>query len=136
MNEPARIMVVGDEPRIAASLRRALIYEGYEVAVAVDGPAALAASRDRPPELVVLDVMLPGLDGIEVCRRLRAAGEVAILMLTARDATSDRVRGLDSGADDYLTKPFATEELLARVRALLRRLTPRDQPNGNVITFE
>jgi two-component system response regulator MprA len=133
MNEPTRILVVDDDPRIAASLRRALIYEGYEVAVAVDGPAALAAARERPPELVVLDVMLPKLDGIEVCRRLRAAGDVAILMLTARDATGDRVRGLDSGADDYLTKPFATEELLARVRALLRRIAPRDQPNGLLI---
>jgi two-component system response regulator MprA len=127
MNEPAHILVVDDDPRIAASLRRALVYEGYGVAVAADGPAALAAARERPPDLVVLDVMLPRLDGIEVCRRLRAAGDgVAVLMLTARDATGDRVRGLDSGADDYLTKPFATEELLARVRALLRRLAPRE----------
>jgi two-component system response regulator MprA len=136
MNEPAHILVVDDDPRIAASLRRALVYEGYAVAVAVDGPAALAAARERPPDLVVLDVMLPHLDGIEVCRRLRAAGDgVAILMLTARDATGDRVRGLDSGADDYLTKPFATEELLARVRALLRRLAPRDQTD-DLLRFE
>jgi two-component system response regulator MprA len=126
----ARILVVDDDPRIAASLRRALIYEGYEVAVAADGQAALLGARERPPDLVVLDVMLPGLDGLEVCRRLRAVGEVAILMLTARDATADRVLGLDSGADDYLTKPFATEELLARVRALLRRLGPREAADG------
>jgi two-component system response regulator MprA len=135
----ARLLVVDDDPRIAASLRRALIYEGYEVAVAADGPAALASARERPPDLVVLDVMLPGLDGVEVCRRLRTGSppgeEVAILMLTARDATSDRVSGLDSGADDYLTKPFATEELLARVRALLRRLAPRQQPDG-LIRYE
>ena len=133
MANAARILVVDDDPRIAASLRRALIYEGYEVAVAADGPAALCDARERPPDLVVLDVMLPGLDGVEVCRRLRAADadqtapgeQVAILMLTARDATADRVLGLDSGADDYLTKPFATDELLARVRALLRRLAPK-----------
>ena len=121
MGDRARILVVDDDPRIAASLRRSLLYEGYAVEVAADGPTALARARDDAPDLVVLDVMLPGLDGVEVCRRLRAAGDVAILMLTARDATADRVRGLDSGADDYLSKPFAFEELLARVRALLRR---------------
>jgi two-component system response regulator MprA len=98
-----------------------LIYEGYRVTVAADGRGALAAARDQPPDLVVLDVMLPELDGIEVCRRLRAAGDVPILLLTARDTTADRVRGLDSGGDDYLVKPFAYDELLARVRALLRR---------------
>jgi two-component system response regulator MprA len=118
------ILVVDDDARIAAALRRALIYEGYAVEVASDGPGALAAARDRLPDLVVLDVMLPGLDGVEVCRRLRAGGDVPILMLTALDATADRVRGLDSGADDYLIKPFAYEELLARVRALLRRAAP------------
>jgi two-component system response regulator MprA len=133
----ARILVVDDDPRIAASLRRALAYEGYEVAVAEDGPAALVCAGERPPDLIVLDVMLPRLDGVEVCRRLRTAGDrdVAILMLTARDATADRVRGLDSGADDYLTKPFATEELLARVRALLRRVGPRDELDG-IVRFE
>ena len=118
------ILVVDDDARIAASLRRALIYEGYEVQVAGDGPAALASIRDREPDLVVLDVMLPGLDGVEVAGRLRAGGSVPILMLTARDATADRVRGLDSGADDYLVKPFDYDELLARVRALLRRRGP------------
>jgi len=121
---PGRVLVVDDDPRIAASIRRALVYEGYVVDVALDGVAALARTREQMPDLVVLDLMLPGLDGLEVCRRLRAADEVPILMLTARDATADRVRGLDAGADDYLVKPFAYEELLARVRALLRRHPP------------
>ncbi|HLZ30938.1 MAG TPA: response regulator transcription factor [Chloroflexota bacterium] len=118
---PSRVLVVDDDPRIAASIRRALVYEGYAVEVAADGVAALARVRAHLPDLVVLDLMLPGLDGLEVCRRLRASDEVPILMLTARDTTADRVRGLDTGADDYLVKPFAYEELLARVRALLRR---------------
>jgi len=116
-----RLLVVDDDPRIAASLRRALLYEGYEVETAGDGVEGLARARRLAPDLVILDVMMPGLDGIEVCRRLRAEGDVAILMLTARDTTSARVEGLDSGADDYLVKPFAYEELMARVRALLRR---------------
>jgi two-component system response regulator MprA len=119
-----RILVVDDDARLAASLRRALSYEGHAVEVATDGPSALVAARDRPPDLVVLDVMLPGIDGVEVCRRLRAGSDLPILMLTARDAISDRVAGLDAGADDYLVKPFAYEELLARVRALLRRREP------------
>jgi two-component system response regulator MprA len=119
-----RILVVDDDARLAASLRRALSYEGHAVEVAEDGPSALAAARDRPPDLVVLDVMLPGIDGVEVCRRLRAGSDLPILMLTARDAISDRVAGLDAGADDYLVKPFAYDELLARVRALLRRREP------------
>ena len=122
---PAFILVVDDDARIAASLRRALVYEGYEVAVAADGPGALTQARERSPDLVVLDVMLPGFDGMEVCRRLRRESDAPILMLTALDATADRVQGLDTGADDYLTKPFAYEELLARVRALLRRRAPR-----------
>lgn len=113
-----------DDARLGASLRRALAYEGHTVEVVADGPGALVAARDRPPDLVVLDVMLPGLDGVEVCRRLRKGSDVPILMLTARDAVSDRVAGLDAGADDYLAKPFAYEELLARVRALLRRREP------------
>ena len=124
MSTGRRVLVVDDDARLGASLRRALAYEGHAVEVASDGPGALVAARDRPPDLVVLDVMLPGLDGVEVCRRLRAGGagsDVPILMLTARDAISDRVAGLDAGADDYLVKPFAPEELLARVRALLRR---------------
>jgi two-component system response regulator MprA len=121
VSERRRILVVDDDARLAASLRRALAYEGHAVDVATDGPGALVAARDRPPDLVVLDVMLPGIDGVEVCRRLRAGSDVPILMLTARDAVSDRVAGLDAGADDYLVKPFAYEELLARARALLRR---------------
>jgi len=118
------ILVVDDDARLAASLRRALAYEGHQVEVAADGPGALLAARDRPPDLVVLDGMLPGLDGVEVCKRLRAGSDVPILMLTARDSISDRVSGLDAGADDYLVKPFAYDELLARVRALLRRREP------------
>jgi two-component system response regulator MprA len=120
----ARILVVDDDTRLAASLRRALIYEGHTVDIAADGPNALAIARDQPPDLVVLDVMLPGMDGVEVCRRLRDGSDLPILMLTARDAVSDRVAGLDAGADDYLVKPFAYDELLARVRALLRRHEP------------
>ena len=121
MPERARILIADDDDRIVASLRRALAYEGYEVTTASGGVEALASARTRLPDLVILDVMMPGLDGIEVCRRLREGGEVPILMLTARDGTADRVLGLDSGADDYLVKPFAYDELLARVRALLRR---------------
>ena len=121
------VLVVDDDARIVAALQRALHYEGYSVAVALDGPGALARAASRPPDLVLLDVMLPGLDGVEVCRRLRAADDAPILMLTARDATGDRVRGLDSGADDYVVKPFAPDELMARVRALLRRRRPKRQ---------
>ena len=127
MPQKSRILVVEDDSRVAASVRRALVYEGYEVTVAEDGRTALDQARDEEPDLVLLDVMLPGIDGLEVCRRLRAAGDMPILMLTARDATADRVLGLDSGADDYLPKPFAYEELLARVRALLRRRAPADE---------
>lgn len=116
------MLVVDDDARIAAALKRALHYEGYNVEVAEDGTVALAKAASRPPDLVVLDVMLPGMDGVEVCRRLREGSDVPIMMLTARDATGERVRGLDSGADDYVLKPFAYEELLARVRALLRRV--------------
>jgi len=129
---PARILVVDDDPRLAASVRRALVYEGYRVDTAPDGPAALAATRDRLPDLVVLDVMLPGMDGLEVCRRLRAGSDVPILMLTARDAIDARVDGLDSGADDYLVKPFALSELVARSRALVRRNQAR---GGSVLTM-
>ena len=115
------MLVVDDDAAISASLRRALLYEGYAVTVAADGHAALQRAQTDAPDLVILDVMLPGIDGVEVCRRIRADDDVPVLMLTARDATADRVVGLDSGADDYLVKPFAYEELLARVRALLRR---------------
>ena len=115
------MLVVDDDARIAAALKRVLHYEGYNVEVAEDGTVALAKAASRPPDLVVLDVMLPGMDGVEVCRRLREGSDVPIMMLTALDATGERVRGLDSGADDYVLKPFTYEELLARVRALLRR---------------
>jgi two-component system response regulator MprA len=128
----ARILVIDDDRRITALLRRALAYEGYEVDLASDGVKGLLAARDRPPDLVILDVMMPGLDGLEVCRRLRSGGAVPILMLTARDEVPDRVAGLDAGADDYLVKPFALEELAARVRALLRR---SDGTAGSVLSF-
>jgi two-component system, OmpR family, response regulator MprA len=123
-----RVLVIDDDASITAFLKRALAYEGYQVDTAHDGPAGLAAARDKPPDLVVLDVMLPGIDGVELARRLRAGetetGKLPILMLTAKDEVSDRVQGLDAGADDYLVKPFALEELTARLRALLRRREP------------
>ena len=122
----SRILVVEDDPRLAATVERVLAAEKYDVEVAGDGDDALRRSRDRTFDLVVLDIMLPGLDGIAVCRRLRANGPIPILLLTALGGTEERVRGLDSGADDYLVKPFAYEELLARVRALLRRTAPSD----------
>ncbi len=124
MATPLRILVVEDEDRIRQFLQRGLSYEGYRVDVAEDGQTGLDIARDNPPDLVLLDVMLPGIDGIEVCRRLRAVGDVPILMLTAKEAIEDRVAGLDAGADDYLVKPFAFDELLARIRALLRRVQP------------
>ena len=126
------ILVIEDEERILTFLRRGLIYEGYRVETASDGAAGLASARDNPPDLVILDWMLPGIDGLEVCRRLRAASSVPILMLTAKDAVSDRVQGLDAGADDYLVKPFALDEVLARLRALLRRAKPE---TPEVLTF-
>jgi len=122
----SRVLVVEDDARLAATLQRVLATEGYDIEIAGDGLEALRRARGRLFDLVVLDVMLPGLDGINVCRRLRATGPMAILMLTALSGTEERVRGLDSGADDYLVKPFAFEELLARVRALLRRSGPSD----------
>lgn len=116
-----RILVIEDDSQIADLLRRGLIYEGYAVEVAADGESGLSAARDRPPDMVLLDLMLPGVDGLTVCRRLRAASAVPILILTAKEAVPDRVAGLDAGADDYLVKPFSFDELLARIRALLRR---------------
>ncbi len=124
MATPLRILVVEDEERIRQFLQRGLSYEGYRVDIAEDGQTGLDLARDQPPDLVLLDVMLPGLDGIEVCRRLRSGGDVPILMLTAKESIEDRVAGLDAGADDYLVKPFAFDELLARIRALLRRVQP------------
>jgi two-component system, OmpR family, response regulator MprA len=120
-----RVLVVEDDEEIADVLRRSLRQEGHEVRTAVDGEDALVAATDFQPDLVVLDLGLPKLDGVEVCRRLRESGDVPILILTARTETEDRVRGLDAGADDYLVKPFERAELLARLRALMRRRPPR-----------
>jgi len=126
-----RVLVVDDDRKITAFLRRSLALEGYDVVVANSGTEALRIIAGAPPDLLVLDVMMPDVDGLEVCRRIRAAGETfPILMLTARDAVTDRVKGLDQGADDYLVKPFALEELLARLRALARRGGP-GQSDGN-----
>jgi len=119
-----RILIIEDDEPILQVLRRTLSYEGYRVQTALDGSSGLALAREDPPDLVILDWMLPGIDGLEVCRRLRSGGEASILMLTAKDAVADRVLGLDAGADDYLVKPFDFDELLARVRALLRRAKP------------
>jgi two-component system response regulator MprA len=117
-----RVLVVDDEPAVRESISRSLRFEGYEVELAADGESALKFQAARPADAVVLDVMMPVIDGLETCRRLRATGDrVPVLMLTARRAIGDRVTGLDAGADDYLVKPFALEELLARLRALLRR---------------
>ena len=116
------VLVVDDERPVREALERALRLEGYDVGLAQDGAEAIRLLADDPADVVVLDILMPNLDGLEVCKRLRSAGDsTPILMLTARDAVGDRVEGLDAGADDYLVKPFALEELLARVRALLRR---------------
>ena len=132
----AHILIVDDDSRVTSALRRTLAYEGYNVSVAENGERALALARAKPPELVILDLMLPGINGFEVCRRLREAGEgMAVLMLTARDAVADRVAGLETGADDYLVKPFALEELLARVKALLRRSSTPDVAR-EILAFE
>jgi two-component system, OmpR family, response regulator MprA len=120
-----RVLVIEDDAEIADVLRRFLRQEGHEVRTAADGEEALDAAPEFVPDLVILDLGLPGIDGVEVCRRLRADGDVPILILTARAETEDRVEGLDSGADDYLVKPFERQELLARIRALLRRRPPR-----------
>jgi two-component system response regulator MprA len=129
----ARILVVDDEPAVRESLDRALRLEGYQVDLAGNGEQALRGIGDRPPDAVVLDVMMPVLDGLATCRAIRSAGlRTPVLMLTARDAVSDRVAGLDAGADDYLVKPFALQELFARLRALLRRTAPDD---GEILRF-
>ena len=127
------ILVIEDEEGIAGVIRRGLQLEKYEVVIAGDGPAGLASAKTHSPDLVVLDWMLPGMDGLEVCRRLRDQGKAPVLMLTARDTVRDRVLGLDAGADDYLVKPFEMEELLARVRALLRRARPE---TAEVLRFQ
>jgi two-component system response regulator MprA len=120
----ARILLIEDEPAIASFVRRGLILKGYQVEHTANGEAGLDAARERPPDLVILDLMLPDLDGVEICRRLRAVDDTPVIMLTARDSIAEKVAGLEAGADDYLTKPFAFDELLARVRAALRRRQP------------
>jgi two-component system, OmpR family, response regulator MprA len=126
------ILVVDDDPKIRSVLGRGLRFEGYDVQIAANGQEALQLARDTTFDLVVLDLTMPRMDGLEVCRRLRRGVNVPILMLTARSAVADRIVGLDSGADDYLTKPFDFEELLAHVRALLRRTQPQ---SGEILTF-
>src|SRR5215467_7379639 len=125
VERPARVLVVDDEPLMLSMMRRVLEAEGYGVAVAAEGYAALDILRSEAIDLMILDVMMPGIDGFEVCRVARRESLVPILMLTARDAGADKVAGLDYGADDYVVKPFENDELMARVRALLRRTQPR-----------
>ena len=133
MGDATRILVVDDDPKIRTVVRRGLAYEGYRVVEAASGEEGLDKAREHLPDLVIVDVMMPGIDGLEVTRRLRAGGDqIAILMLTARDEIKDRVEGLETGADDYLVKPFNFEELLARVHALLRR---RTTPAGEILRF-
>jgi two-component system response regulator MprA len=122
-----RVLVVDDDPNVVRVMKRGLTYAGYQVDEADTGEKALSTAWERTPDLVILDLMLPGVDGLEVCRRLRSGNaQLPILLLTARDRVPDRVAGLDAGADDYLVKPFAFDELLARVRALLRRSRPAE----------
>ncbi|MFJ4652747.1 response regulator transcription factor [Nocardia sp. NPDC088792] len=131
-----RILVVDDDRAVRESLRRSLTFNGYTVDLAVDGLDALEKTASQRPDALVLDVMMPRLDGLEVCRRLRSTGDdLPILVLTARDSVSERVAGLDAGADDYLPKPFALEELLARLRALLRRTTGEAADNSETMKF-
>lgn len=131
-----RILVVDDDRAVRESLRRSLSFNGYSVELAQDGIEALDLIANNRPDALVLDVMMPGLDGLEVCRRLRSTGDdLPILVLTARDEVPSRVAGLDAGADDYLPKPFALEELLARMRALLRRTSSDDGEESPALTF-
>ena len=131
-----RVLVVDDDRAVRESLRRSLEFNGYVVSLAADGAEALAGIGQLSPDVVIMDVMMPRLDGVEATRALRAAGnDVPILVLTARDAVGDRVEGLDAGADDYLTKPFALQELLARLRALQRRVVPQSDGDDEVLSF-
>lgn len=131
-----RVLVVDDDKAVRESLRRSLEFNGYDVSLAADGAEALAVITGALPDVVIMDVMMPRLDGIEATKALRAAGnDVPILVLTARDAVGDRVEGLDAGADDYLTKPFALQELLARLRALLRRVVAAEESADETLTF-
>jgi two-component system response regulator MprA len=130
MNE--RVLIIEDDEAIVKVLRRGLAYDGYQVDAAYDGESGLALARDHSPDLLILDWMLPGMDGLDVAQRMRAMGNVPILILTAKDTVQDRVQGLDAGADDYMVKPFELDELLARVRALLRRTQADRAP---ILTF-
>jgi two-component system response regulator MprA len=130
MNE--RILIIEDDEEIVKLLKRALSYEGYHVDTASDGESGIMIAQNRPPDMAILDLMLPGIDGYEVCEKIRAGSNMPILMLTARESVDDRVKGLDAGADDYMIKPFELEELLARVRALLRRT---QYERGTVYSF-
>lgn len=131
------ILVIDDDERITSMLRRSLAFEGYEVSTANNGAEGLKSFMQKEPNLVILDVMMPYIDGHEVCRRIRESGsQVPILMLTAKDEVDDRVKGLDLGADDYVVKPFALEELLARVRAMFRRKVERAEQEESILTFE
>ena len=131
-----RVLVVDDDKAVRESLRRSLEFNGYDVSLAADGAEALAGIGSIGPDVVIMDVMMPRLDGIETTKALRKAGnDIPVLVLTARDAVGDRVEGLDAGADDYLTKPFALQELLARLRALLRRVVPADGAEDETLGF-
>ncbi|WP_406421172.1 response regulator transcription factor [Streptomyces sp. NBC_00873] len=139
-DDPQRILIVDDEPAVREALQRSLAFEGYDTEVAVDGLDALARAESYAPDLIVLDIQMPRMDGLTAARRLRATGTTTpILMLTARDTVGDRVTGLDAGADDYLVKPFELDELFARIRALLRRssyaATAGGVPDDNVLAF-
>ena len=126
-NHDAKVLIAEDDRSVRQSLQRALRYEGYDISLAVDGAEALESVKDDRPDVLILDIMMPHVDGLSVCRRIRAKGDdLPILMLTAKHEITDRVAGLDAGADDYLVKPFALEELLARLRALLRRTAPEE----------
>ena len=131
MNE--RVLIIEDDEAITKIIRRTLTYEGYQVDTAADGEAGLELARNYHPDLIILDWMLPGMDGLEVCNRVRASENMPILMLTAKDTLQDRIDGLDTGADDYMVKPFELDELLARIRALLRRTT---QERSSTLTFD
>jgi len=131
------ILVIDDDAKITSMLRRSLAFEGYDVTIANNGAEGLKEYLNKEPDLVILDVMMPYIDGVEVCHRIRESGsQVPILMLTAKDDIEDRVKGLDSGADDYLVKPFALEELLARARALFRRKQDKPTESNNMLSFE
>lgn len=129
----AKVLVIDDDQKITSMIRRGLTFEDFDVIVANNGSEGLMHVIEQPPDIIVLDVMMPGIDGLEICRRLRKEGNIPILMVTGRDSIADRVEGLETGADDYLVKPFAFEELVARVKALLRRW---DNNNNNKDTIQ